>query len=547
MLDWVNGVPLAGLMAVIALGWSLGRLSAGGVELGPAAATLFVALALGHLGLSAPPDVGGLGLGSLGFALFVYSVGFDAAPHFFASVRQRRGAGFVAVAVVVNGLALVAALALGLLFGLDASTSAGVLAGALTSAPTYAAASEVAPDPARLSVAFALTFPFGLAGLVLVIQLVPRILGEDLARGAASDEELHARTARRSWTGSRAREVTRAFRVQNEEVTGRPLRELDLTHRTGCVISRVRAGESVLIPDGETVLELGDRVMATGRVDELQEFARVVGPEAPVTELDSSALLTRRIEVRAATAAGRTLAELRLIQRHHCVVTQIDRGTLALEPDPEVMLVGGDVVTAVGRRDDLRDLARTLGRFQPPLHETDIAVYAGGILLGLMLGSLRVGPEGFELGLGTAGGLLAVGLLLGARPRLGPLRTHVPREARQLVRDLGILLFVGETGLRAGAEVAGVLEQAAWQTFVAGVGVNLAAALGALLVGRRILRLRPVDAWGSLCGGLTSSAALQAVRRASESNEAAISYAAAYAVASVLATLAGPLLVLWMP
>jgi putative transport protein len=313
------------------------------------------------------------------------------------------------------------------------------------------------------------------------------------------------------------------------------------------VISRVRAGEAVLIPDGETVLELGDRVMATGRVEELREFELCVGPEAPLAELESSALLTRRIEVRAPAAAGQTLVELRLIQRHHCVVTRIDRGALALEPDPEAMLVAGDVVTAVGRRDDLRDLARSLGRFEPPLHETDIAVYAGGILLGLLLGAVRVGPRGFEVGLGTAGGLLAVGLALGARPRLGPLRTHVPREARQLVRDLGILLFVGETGLRAGAEVAAVLERAAWETFAAGVAVNAAAVLGALGVGRGLLGLRPVDAWGSVCGGLTSSAALQAVRRASESNEAAISYAAAYAVASVLATLAGPLLVLWMP
>ena len=56
--------------------------------------------------------------------------------------------------------------------------------------------------------------------------------------------------------------------------------------------------------------------------------------------------------------------------------------------------------------------------------------------------------------------------------------------------------------------------------------------------------LRPVDAWGSIAGGLTSSAALQTVRRAADSNEAATAYAAAYAVGSVLATITAPLLVL---
>ncbi len=541
-LEALNGVPLVGPMLVIAFGFFLGRGSLGGVSLGPAGATLFLALGLGHLGLQA----GDLGLGSLGFALFIYSVGFDAAPHFFASFRERRGFGFVAVAVAVNLLAVAATLGAARLLGLDPSTSAGVLAGALTSAPTFAAASEVAPDPARLSVAFALTFPFGLLGVVLALQLVPRMLGEDLARSAARDEQRRARARGARRASVTAAQQARAFVVSHEEVTGRPLRELDLTHRTGCVISRIRAGDSVVIPDGDTVLELDDRVMAAGRVDELRVFERCVGPETSMSELETGELHTRRIEVRLAEATARSLDDLRIIQRHHCVVTRIERGLLAIEPDPEATLVRGDVITAIGRRDDLRELARSVGRFEPPPGETDVAVYAGGIVLGLLLGSVRVSAGGLELGLGTAGGLLAMGLLLGSQRRLGPLRTHVPREARQLVRDLGILLFAAETGLQAGAQVAAVLQRAAWETFAAGVAVNAIAALGALALARLGLRMRPVDAWGSICGGLTSSSALQAVRRAADSNEPAIAYAAAYAVASVLATLAGPLVVLWM-
>ena len=136
-----------------------------------------------------------------------------------------------------------------------------------------------------------------------------------------------------------------------------------------------------------------------------------------------------------------------------------------------------------------------------------------------------------------------MGLVLGAAPRLGPIRTHVPREARQLVRDLGILLFVGETGLFAGRALqTGLPAQAGW-VFAAGLVVNVVTVLVSLLVARAALRLRPVDAWGSICGGLTSAAALHAVRRASDSNEAAISYATAYAIASVLATAAGPFVV----
>ena len=68
----------------------------------------------------------------------------------------------------------------------------------------------------------------------------------------------------------------------------------------------------------------------------------------------------------------------------------------------------------------------------------------------------------------------------------------------------------------------------------------------AILVARWWLKMRPVDAWGSMGGGMTSSAALVAVKRAADSNEPALSYAASYALASVLATIAGQVVILMM-
>ena len=71
-----------------------------------------------------------------------------------------------------------------------------------------------------------------------------------------------------------------------------------------------------------------------------------------------------------------------------------------------------------------------------------------------------------------------------------------------------------------------------------------AAALASTVIfGRFVLKLRPADAWGSVCGGMTSSAALAAVKRASDSNEPAVSYAAAFALASVLVTVSGQVVV----
>ncbi len=126
------------------------------------------------------------------------------------------------------------------------------------------------------------------------------------------------------------------------------------------------------------------------------------------------------------------------------------------------------------------------------------------------------------------------------------MHTNVPQAARQLVRDLGILLFIAETGVKAGGSSLEGLRGMLWPTLGVAGAATLISVVGAVWIARKILRMRAVDAWGSVGGGMTSSAALVAVRRAAESNEPALSYAAAYAVASVLVTVAGRLVILFM-
>ncbi len=543
VIQQLNQLPLAGLMLVVTLGYLLGRPGWRGISLGPAGGTLFVGLLAGHLGLSFD-HLYGEGVDSLatvggfGFCLFIYSVGFDAGSGFFGTLRSGRGLRMVTVGVVVNLLAILVAVASGWMFSLSPSASAGILAGALTSAPTFAAVSEVCDDATALSVAFALTFPFGLVGMVLLVQTLPRLVHQDLVGDAEKLANVRKRR-RPDRSISSEPEQVRAFHVVKENVVGKTLAELDLTHRTGCFLTRIHRGDSVLIPDSHTVLERGDNLLANGRVDELQAFEEWVGPEIYDDELRERLPSPLRIQVLSPTVAGKSLQELNLIERYRCVIAAVERNHKRIEPTADVVLQRHDVVEVVGQRRAVRSVADELGRFEPLTHETDIAVYAGGILFGLLLGSVQIGFVGFNFGLGTAGGLLVMGLVLGNIPRIGPLSTHVPPAARHLVRELGILLFVSETGVSAGESIVRALSDGLWETLVAGALVTLIPIVGALIAARWILRMRPVDAWGSVAGGMTSSSALLAVKRAADSSEPAIAYAAAYACACVLVTMAG--------
>jgi len=523
-------------MFVVALGFTLGRLSWRGLSLGPAAGTILVALWLGRSGLSLEEMYGGtrppLTLGLFGFALFIYSVGFEAGPRFFASLRPREGWQFVFLGVLVNVIAIVVALGCNAIFRFGGSGTPGILAGALTSAQTYAAAMEVCGDRTALAYSFALTYPFGIAGVILLIQFVPRLMRDNLASGTCGDGDTDS-------AGLGGALQLRTYNVENPEIIGRSLRDLDLTHSTGCSITRLHRGDTVRVPDADTVLEEGDHVGARGSIDQLHRFEKMVGEEIYDEDLRRQLPNARAIRVTRAEIAGQTLAELNIIGRDHCILTRIKRGEVELTPTAETRLAREDIVHVAGTRDNVRNVAERLGRFERSSNETDVAVYAGGILIGVLLGKLHIG----RVGLGFAGGLLLSGLILGRYRRIGPLSAHVPVAARQLVRDLGILLFVTEAGLSAGAAPASGLASGTAAVIFAGILTTLLPVVLAVCVGRYLLRMRPVDAWGSVCGGMTSTGALIALRRAADSNEPALSYAAAFAVASVLITLAGPLVV----
>lgn len=535
LVDRLNAVPLAGLMLVVALGYSVGRLKWRWVTIGPGGGTLFVAILFGVFGLSFAEMYGSdeptLTVGQFGFALFIYSVGFEAGPRFFSVLFGGTGWRFVVVGTVVNVVAVAVAVICARVIGFGETVAAGSLSGALTSFPTYAAAAETLADP-NLLIFFAVSYPVGLVAVIFFVQVVPRLFRVDLSEGADPDPTDETSGLHR---GS---EAWRVFKVVREEVIGQNLSALGLPVRTGCTIVRVKRGAVLLRAGADTKLLAGDRLLVQGHLHELAAFGELVGPEVGDQLLDKPP--TRNVVVLNPTACERSLADLDLTKRHGTLVTAVDRGGVILDPVADLALCHGDVVELTGSRSGVRAAALELGRFEKSVHETDIAIYAGGICLGLLFSQLRIGGTAV---LGAAGGLLFAGIVLGRFRRIGHRSANVPRAARQLVRDLGILLFIAEMGIWAGGQPLSPVKEWILPCLTAAFLIAMIPMLAALFVGRKLLRLRAVDTWGSICGGMTSSAALVALKHGADSSDPAVSYAASYAVASVLATLAGPLVV----
>lgn len=162
--------PLMAVFMIAALGYLIGSIRIGGIK-GGTSGVLFVALIFGHFGCTLPSLVRNIGL-----VLFVASVGLISGPSFFRSFVRNAGNYVLLGAIIV----LIGSLVCGTLIaltGIRAELASGLLAGALTSTPGLAAAQEAAGAQApSAAIGYAIAYPFGVIGVVLFVQLLPKLL-----------------------------------------------------------------------------------------------------------------------------------------------------------------------------------------------------------------------------------------------------------------------------------------------------------------------------------------------------------------------------------
>ena len=110
----------------------------------------------------------------------------------------------------------------------------------------------------------------------------------------------------------------------------------------------------------------------------------------------------------------------------------------------------GDVLTVAGEQSMLDRLADDIGQIERKVQETDLVTFAAGIAIGLFVGLITIKLGGLNVGLGTAGGLLVSGIIVGSLRARNPGFGRVPPAARYVFMEFGLVLFLVGVGLRAG-------------------------------------------------------------------------------------------------
>jgi putative transport protein len=493
VVDLLAGDPILLAFLVMGLGAGVGAVSVRGVSLGPAAA-LFVGLAFGAIDTSLSSAEGLTLLRELGLVLFTYTIGLASGPTFLSGLR-RRGLTAVALAVaLVAGLALLCVAASAVL-DLSAAERGGLFAGATTNTPALQAATE-AVGRGNPVVAYSLAYPTAVVAMLVMATLV---LGRRLPLPATLESSRTPLPA-----------TSLVNRTVDVTVAGLPSLDELRDRYPGIRFSRVERAGEVRVATGEHVLAPGDVIVVVGPEPMVSRFTADTGRRSDRhLPLDRSQVDFRRVVVSNRRLAGRHLGDLDLTHRYGVVPTRIRRGDDDLVATDDFELELGDRVRVVGPTDRLAEAARFLGDSERRVGEVDALGFALGATLGTALGAATVHVGSIDLTLGVAGGPLVVGLVLGVISRTGPVTWQIPHGANQVLRQLGILMFLACAGLASGTAFADavVTRHGAALAAAGAVVASVFAAIVPLAV-TVLARRDAVETAGMLAGIETQPAAL---------------------------------------
>jgi len=587
-MEWIHQVftksPEIALFLSLAVGYFIGQINFGKFQLGGVGGSLLAAVVISQFGVQIDN-----GVKSVMFAIFIYAVGYDSGPQFFNSL-SRKTLREIAMAVFLAVSALVTVLVCAKLFGLNKGIAAGLAGGALTQSAIIGTAGDaiarlglpVAETKALqgdVAVAYAVTYVFGSLGAIIVcVNILPKFMGQGLKEAAAEAEKSLLGGALAHGAGQTTAMpelVGRAYRVTGGNAAaaraggadagglkikatsgaggvsgaaGRTVAEIELAESDMITIERIRRAGKAMEPRPDVMLQVDDIVLVVGRREVMVTAASNIGEEVADTDgisvvmQNRQGVFTRKGMNHMTIAAVRTTVDRDL--RHGVFVQEIRRADQPLPILPETRLEHGDVITFYGSPQDTKRAVDAAGYELPVTNKTDFIYMGVGIVLGLLIGLIVVDVGGVPLTLGSGGGCLLAGLLFGWMRGKHPMYGVMPSAASQLMKDFGLAAFVAAVGLNSGLAAVVTVKNSGLTIFLLGAVVTIVPLVLTMLFGRYVLKYTNAALLaGALTGSRSANPAFGGVLDKAESAVPTVPFAITYALANVLLTLLGPLVV----
>lgn len=531
---------------VIAIGVALGKIRILGISFG-ITWVLFTGLLFSYLGFSINPEVEHF-IKEFGLILFVYALGLQVGPGFFSSLKKNALLdNTLAASVVLAGVLLT--LLFYFLSGQHIAIMAGVMSGAVTNTPGLAAAQTAVKDlqvsgvkTADITLAYAMAYPFAVAGIIISLVLLKKILRVDLAR----EQEFH----RKLGFIQSSKPLSVHIKLENRQLIGQPLRQIFKMLSEPVIISRMLHQGVVITPTPDTLLCEGDVLQFVASRKIMEEVKLLVGSESPVNLriVPASNLLSREIVVTRKEITHKRLGSLPEIHHHDLTLTRIRRAGVEMVAHGNIFLQLGDTVKVVGTEAAVNDFEQVVGNSLKRLESPDLGPIFFGIVLGVVLGSIPFYLPGIPVPvrIGMAGGPLIIALLLSRYGNHLYLNNYTTNSANLFVREIGIALFLASVGLGSGSSLADAFSDGTGIRWcLMGIGITMIPLLLIGLLAAKFFRKTYFELCGLLAGACTDPPALAFAVKMAGNDIPASHYATVYPLTMILRILAAQLLVLF--
>lgn len=531
MSDIALTVSILALVAVVGL--FIGNVKFRGVGLG-IGGVLFGGIIVGHFvsqaGMTLSSDMLHV-IQEFGLILFVYTIGIQVGPGFFASLRVSglRLNLFAVLIVIIGGL--VTAI-LHKLFDIPLPVVLGIFSGAVTNTPALGAGQQILRDLGtpmemvdQMGMSYAMAYPFGICGILFTMWMLRVIFRVNVETEAQQHEST------RTNGGALIRTIN--IRVENPNLHNLAIKDVPILNGDKVICSRLKREETLKVPSPETVIQLGDLLHLVGQPADLHNAQLVIGQEVDTSlSTKGTDLRVARVVVTNENVLGKRIRDLHFKERYDVVISCLNRAGVELVASSDISLQFGDILNLVGRPSAIDAVANVLGNAQQKLQQVQMLPVFIGIGLGVLLGSIPVFVPGFPaaLKLGLAGGPLIMALILGRIGSIGKLYWFMPPSANLALRELGIVLFLSVVGLKSGGDFIHTLVDGEGLSWI-GYGA-LITAVPLITVGilaRMLAKMNYLTMCGMLAGSMTDPPALAFANNLHPtSGAAALSYATVY-------------------
>jgi putative transport protein len=204
----------------------------------------------------------------------------------------------------------------------------------------------------------------------------------------------------------------------------------------------------------------------------------------------------------------------------------------------------GDVVTVVGRTQDIAIASKMMGYPDRATDVADVAFIGGAIAIGALIGAVVYKIGSVPLTLSTSGGALIAGLFFGWLRSVHPTFGRIPSPTVWFMNSVGLNVFIAIVGLSSGPKFVAGLQALGITLFLWGIFATALPLIISMYVGKYLFRFDDAILLGCVSGARTTTASLGMVNDIAKSQIPGLGYTVTYAVGNTLLTIWGMVLVM---